>query len=1032
MPFGSTLPLRLAVVSVSESAAPVTATGCSAGVWAPAAAGRAAASRVRITSRRDIGTSNTARRRKFSSAHLASLIRPYEGPPLRAPRSAPVRPRTRPRSASGPRGRSGSCCAPAGATTSSPTPASGVREVTLPLSAGQDYAFVIDGVEIPDPASRWQPAGLRGPSRVLDTEAFAWSDDGFTPPDLEDTVIYELHVGTFTPEGTFEAVIPHLAGLRELGITTLELLPVAEFPGRHGWGYDGVYLSAAHSAYGGPHGLQKLVDAAHNEGLAILLDVVYNHVGASGVQALEAFGPYFTGAYETFWGPAINFDDADCGGVREWVLQSAEGWIRDFHLDGLRLDAVHAIFDAGAVHLVQALTARVHAIDPRALVIAESGMNDPKVVRSHERGGWGCDAVWADDFHHALRVLLTGDRSGYYEEFGAIGDLAKAYRRPHVHDGGYSTFRRRRFGARADDVPPHRFVVFDQNHDQVGNRAFGDRLPPEARPLGALCTLLSPFTPMLFQGEEHGEHAPFQFFADHIDEEIAVATREGRRREFAAFEDVRRGAGARPAGPGHLRAVQAHPQRRARGAARPLRAPARGAPRDRAPTRRTPTSTSTRAGCACAAASTSCWPTSRATRSTCRSTAPSSSSSPRTTRRSSPATSSCPRSRERWSDEPGGLARRGLPARGDLGRQRHQLLALLRARRARRAVPVQRQRQRAADRPDRAHRPHLALLPPGDRAGPALRLPRPRALRARDRASLQPRQAAARPVREVDRRPGGVGPGERAPVRPHRRRGRRPRARRRGRRRRRPEVGRDRPALRLGGRPPAEHAAARVGDLRDARARLHAAAPRGPRGAARHLRRPRLRARAQLPARPRRHRRRAAARPPHRRRVVPVRARPLQLLGLLDDRLLRPALRLRRHRPARPGGARVQGHGQGAAPRGHRGDPRRRLQPHRGGQPPRPDAVLQGRRQQVVLPARARRPAPLHGLHGHGQHAQRPAPERPAPDHGLAALLGDRVPRRRLPLRPRVARSPASSTTSTASPPSSTSSTRTRCSPRSS
>ena len=291
-------------------------------------------------------------------------------------------------------------------------------------------------------------------------------------------------------------------------------------------------------------------------------------------------------------------------------------------------------------------------------------------------------------------------------------------------------------------------------------------------------------------------------------------------------------------------------------------------------------------------------------------------------------------------------------------------------------MPVRRQQQRAAGRADRAHRPHLALLPPGRRAGPALRLPRPRALRARDRPSLQPRQAAARPVREVDRRARGVGPGQRAPLRPHRRGGRRPRARRRGRRRRRPEVGGDRPALRLGGRPPAEHAAARVGDLRDARARLHAPAPRGARGAARHLRRPRLRAGAQLPARPRRHRGRAAAGPPHRRRVVPVRARPLQLLGLLDDRLLRPALRLRRHRPARPGGARVQGHGQGAAPRGDRGDPRRRLQPHRGGQPPRPDAVLQGRRQQVVLPARPRRPAPLHGLHGHGQHAQRPAPER--------------------------------------------------------
>ena len=413
----------------------------------------------------------------------------------------------------------------------------GVSEAELPVAAGEDYVYVIEGVEIPDPATRWQPAGLRGPSRVLDTGAFEWTDDGFTPPDLADSVIYELHVGTFTPEGTFDAVIPHLRGLRELGITTIELLPVAEFPGAHGWGYDGVYLSAAHSAYGGPVALQRLVDAAHAEGLAVLLDVVYNHVGASGAQALEAFGPYFTDMYETVWGKAMNYDDGHCGGVREWVLQSAEGWIRDFHFDGLRLDAIHAILDGGAVHLVQALSARVHALSPHALVIAESGMNDPKVVRSHERGGWGCDAVWADDFHHALRALLTGDRDGYYAEFGEIGQLAKAYRRPHVHDGGYSTFRARRFGARADDVAPERFVVFDQNHDQIGNRAFGDRLPPEARPLGAMCTLLSPFTPMLFQGEEHGEAAPFLFFADHIDEEIVVATREGRRREFAAFAE---------------------------------------------------------------------------------------------------------------------------------------------------------------------------------------------------------------------------------------------------------------------------------------------------------------------------------------------------------------------------------------------------------------------------------------------------------------------------------------------------------------
>ena len=346
-------------------------------------------------------------------------------------------------------------------------------------------------------------------------------------------MLYELHVGTFTAEGTFEAAIEHLPGLRELGVTAIELMPVGEFPGRHGWGYDGVYLSAAHSAYGGPHGLQRLVDAAHADGLAVLLDVVYNHVGASGTAALTAFGPYFTRHYETPWGDAINYDAEHSGAVREWALQSAEQWVRDFHLDGLRLDAVHAIKDSSPEHLVAALVRRTAP----AFVIAESGMNDPKVMRDVLRGGWGCDAAWADDFHHALRALLIGDLEGYYGEFGAVADLAKAFHRPHVHDGSYSTFRHRRFGARADDVPPERFVVFSANHDQVGNRAFGDRLPVEARPLAALCTLLSPFTPMLFQGDEHGENAPFQFFSDHIDADIADATREGRRREFAAFAE---------------------------------------------------------------------------------------------------------------------------------------------------------------------------------------------------------------------------------------------------------------------------------------------------------------------------------------------------------------------------------------------------------------------------------------------------------------------------------------------------------------
>jgi maltooligosyltrehalose trehalohydrolase len=411
----------------------------------------------------------------------------------------------------------------------------GVFEAVVQAEPGEDYLYVVDGSELPDPATRWQPEGLRGPSRLLDTTAFAWQDAGFAPPPLRDSVLYELHVGTFTPEGTFDAAIGKLAALRELGVTTIELMPVAEFPGRHGWSYDGVYLSAAQSSYGGPLGLQRFVDAAHREGLAVVLDVVHNHVGASGAGALEAFGPYFTDKHETFWGRGMNYDDRGADAVREWVLQSVEGWLRDFHLDGLRLDAVHAIADDSPEHLVAAVARRAHAARAGAVVIAESGMNDPKVMRPVERGGWGCDAAWADDFHHALRTLLTGEHDGWYADFGRIADLAKAYRRPHVHDGTWSEFRGRRFGAPAGDVPPEAFVVFAANHDQVGNRAFGDRLMGEVAPLAAFCTLLSPFTPMLFQGEEYGERAPFQFFSDHIDEEIATATREGRREEFAAF-----------------------------------------------------------------------------------------------------------------------------------------------------------------------------------------------------------------------------------------------------------------------------------------------------------------------------------------------------------------------------------------------------------------------------------------------------------------------------------------------------------------
>ncbi len=412
----------------------------------------------------------------------------------------------------------------------------GMWEAIVPAAPGSDYVYVVDGEELPDPASRWQPEGLRGPSRVLDTRRLATSRrGGFMAPALDELLIYELHIGTFTPEGTFAAAAERLPDLADLGITAVEIMPVAEFPGERGWGYDGVYISAAQSSYGGPIDLAAFVAEAHRHGLAVILDVVYNHLGASGGAAMEAFGPYFTAKYETPWGKAMNFDDADCDPVREWVCQSAVGWVRDFGIDGLRLDAIHAIFDQSPEHIVAAVARRVHSVNPRHYVIAESGLNDPVVMRPPERGGWNCDAAWADDFHHALRTLITEDRDGYYADFGTVAQLAKAFHRPHVDDGEYSPYRRRRFGAPAEDLPPERFVVFSQNHDQVGNRAYGDRMPATARPLAAFCTLLSPFVPMLFMGEEYGELAPFQYFTSHIDPDIAAATREGRRSEFAAF-----------------------------------------------------------------------------------------------------------------------------------------------------------------------------------------------------------------------------------------------------------------------------------------------------------------------------------------------------------------------------------------------------------------------------------------------------------------------------------------------------------------
>jgi maltooligosyltrehalose trehalohydrolase len=368
--------------------------------------------------------------------------------------------------------------------------------------AGDDYCLLVDGEAWPDPCSRWQPEGVRGPSRVLDTAAFEWSDDGWSGLSLDDLVIYELHVGTFSEEGTFDGILPRLRGLRELGVTAIELMPVATFPGERGWGYDGLYKYAVHQAYGGPHGLARLVDAAHAEGLGVILDVVYNHVGP-GNEALTAFGPYFTHEHETFWGDALDYSQR---GVREWAIQNAEQWVRDFHVDGLRLDAVHAIFDDSPLHVCAELKQRVGD----ALVISEMEVGDWRPIDE-----WGHDAQWADRSHHELHVLLTGERDGYYCDYGSVASLADDLA-----------------GAGHD---PRRSVICAQNHDQVGNRALGDRLPEDALRVAAAVTLFSPCMPLLFMGEEHLEAAPFQFFTDHIDPVIAEATREGRKREFADF-----------------------------------------------------------------------------------------------------------------------------------------------------------------------------------------------------------------------------------------------------------------------------------------------------------------------------------------------------------------------------------------------------------------------------------------------------------------------------------------------------------------
>jgi maltooligosyltrehalose trehalohydrolase len=422
--------------------------------------------------------------------------------------------------------------------------ASGYFETTIQkLQPDARYLYRFeDGREFPDPASRFQPEGVHGPSQVIDLNDFKWTDSSWRGLDLDRSVIYELHVGTYTPEGTFEALIPHLAALRDLGITTIELMPVTQFPGSRNWGYDGVQPFAPQNSYGGPCGLQKLVDAAHADGLAVALDVVYNHLGPEG-NYFNAYGPYFTDKYQTPWGKAINYDGPDSDPVRYFFIANALHWLENYHIDVLRLDAVHGIFDFGASHFLAELQQAVKALGERLgrklHLIVESDLNDSRLLRPPAQGGYGLPSQWSDDFHHSLHSLLTGERAGYYSDFGDVHHLAVTMRNGWFYAGQHSKFRRRRHGNSPTGLARSSFVVCIQNHDQIGNRARGERLSAlvnfEALKLAAGVTVLAPFIPLLFMGEEYGEIAPFQYFTSHGDQALIEAVRKGRQEEFAAF-----------------------------------------------------------------------------------------------------------------------------------------------------------------------------------------------------------------------------------------------------------------------------------------------------------------------------------------------------------------------------------------------------------------------------------------------------------------------------------------------------------------
>jgi maltooligosyltrehalose trehalohydrolase len=407
---------------------------------------------------------------------------------------------------------------------------------------GTDYAFSLDGgPPWADPRSAFQPQGVHGPSRVVDHASFTWHDSGWRGVLLPGSVLYECHVGTFSADGTFDGAIQHLQHLADLGVDIIELLPVAEFPGCRGWGYDGVDLFAPHHAYGGPEGFKRLVDAAHAQGIGVVMDVVYNHLGPDG-NYLQEFGPYFSDRYQTQWGsPAVNFDGPGSDEVRRFVIDNALMWLRDYHCDGLRLDAVHDIVDQSATHILEALAIEVNALAAHLhrplFLIAESNLNDPRLVHSRDAGGYGIDAAWADEWHYALHATLSGEATGNYEGYGPLPVLAKALRQAWVYDGTYSPNRQRVHGRPPTGLSGSQFVVYTQNHDRVGNRALGERsgvLMNDGRLRVAVALLLtSPFVPMIFQGEEWGATTPFQYFTDHENPDLARRISEGRRRELS-------------------------------------------------------------------------------------------------------------------------------------------------------------------------------------------------------------------------------------------------------------------------------------------------------------------------------------------------------------------------------------------------------------------------------------------------------------------------------------------------------------------